>query len=154
MTNVTVSPLQERINADLRQAMLARNDVAKLALRAVKTALTEASKAGADHALSEEQVLAAIRREVKRRRDAATEYEKVGATAKAEAEMAEATILEKYLPAELSEAQVEEIVRAVIAELGATSMRDMGKVMAAAMTRVNGLADGKVVNQVARRLLA
>lgn len=146
--------LQERINADLKRAMLERNDVAKLALRAAKTALTLLASAGANHDLTEAQVIAAIRKEIKQRRDSATEFEKVGAADKVAAELAEASVLEKYLPAQMSSEQIEEIVRAVIAETGATSARELGKVMAASMERVNGLADGKDVNAVARRLLS
>jgi len=154
MSDQTQLSLQERINADLKRAMLERNDVAKLALRSVKTALTILASAGANHELSEAQVMAAIRKEIKQRRDSAAEYEKLGAPEKAAPELAEAAVLEQYLPAQLSEEQIEEIVRGVITETGATSPRELGKVMAAAMARVNGLADGKAVNAVARRLLS
>lgn len=154
MSNSSPTTLQERINADLKRAMLDRNDVAKLALRAVKTALTMLATSGANHDLSEAQVVAAIRKEVKQRRDSATEYERFGAPEKAVAELAEVAVLEQYLPVQMGEAQIEEIVRAVIAETGATSPRELGKVMAAAMERAKGQADGKAVNQVARRLLS
>jgi uncharacterized protein len=154
MSDQSQLSLQDRINADLRRAMLERNDVAKLALRAAKTALTLLASAGANHELSEAQVIAAIRKEIKQRRDSAAEYEKVGAEEKAAAEVAEAIVLEQYLPAQMSTEQIEEIVRAAIAETGATSPRELGKVMAAAMERVKGLADGKAVNEVARRLLS
>lgn len=153
MTVTAGTDLQIQIETDLKQAMRERNDVAKLALRAVKTALTEASKAGDNHQLSQEQVLATIQKEVKRRRDTAAEFEKFGAADKAAAELAEVAILEHYLPRQLSEAEVEAIVRAVIAEIGATSQRELGKVMSAAMPRVQGIADGRMVNGVARRLL-
>lgn len=146
--------LLTRIDADLKQAMRDRNDVAKLALRAVKTALTEASKAGSDHVLTEEQVLAAIQKEAKRRRDAAAEYAKVGHTERAAQEEAELAILERYLPRQMSESEIEEIAKAVVADVGATSMRDMGNVMSAAMSRMAGRADGKLVNQVVRRILS
>ena len=154
MSNPSPTTLQERLNADLKQAMLARNEVAKLALRSVKTALTMLATSGANHDLSEAQVVAAIRKEVKQRRDSATEYERLGAPEKAVAELAEVAVLEQYLPVQMGEAQIEEIVRAVIAETGATSPRELGKVMAAAMERAKGQADGKAVNQVARRLLS
>ncbi|MBX3013469.1 MAG: GatB/YqeY domain-containing protein [Caldilineaceae bacterium] len=153
MSNQSTTNLQERINADLKRAMLDRNDVAKLALRSVKTALTLLASAGTNHELTEAQVIAAIRKEVKQRRDTAAEFERLGAPEKAVGELAEVAVLEQYLPTQLAEAQIEEIVRAVLAETGATSPRELGKVMAAAMERVNGLADGKAVNQVARRLL-
>jgi len=150
----THATIEEQLEADLRQAMRDRNNVAKIALRAVKTALTEARKAGTDHILSDEQILLTIQREVKRRRDSAEEYTKYGAPEKADAELAEVAVLEKYLPQQLSEAEVETIVRAVIAEVGATSASELGKVMAATMPRVQGVADGKIVNQVARRILS
>lgn len=152
--STTTNDLESLLDADLKQAMRERNDVAKLALRAVKTALTEARKSGADHSLTEQQIQATIYKEVKRRRDSAAEYEKVGATDNAAAELAEVVVLEKYLPKQLSEAEVEIIVREVIAETEATSMRDMGKVMSATMPRVEGVADGKLVNQIVRRLLS
>jgi len=146
--------LQERIDADLKAAMRARNDTAKLALRAVKTALTEASKSGDSQALDEAQAEAVIQKEAKRRRDAAAEYEQAGQPARAQEELAELAILEQYLPQQLSEAEIEELVRAAIAETGAESPGDMGKVMSTVMPRVAGRADGKQVNQVARRLLS
>ena len=153
MSNPSPVSVQERINADLKRAMLDRNEVAKLALRSVKTALTLLATSGTNHDLSEAQVVAAIRKEVKQRRDSATEYERLGAADKAAAELAEVVVLEQYLPVQMGEEQIEEIVRAVIAETGATSQRELGKVMAAAMERTKGQADGKAVNQVARRLL-
>ena len=147
-----------RIDADLQQAMRDKNSTVKLALRAVKTALTEASKATPDQSMgnesmTDEQVQAVIQKEAKRRRDAAAEYVKHGAAERAEAERAELTVLEQYLPQQLDEHEIEAIVRVVIDELGATSMREMGSVMSATMPRVAGLADGKAVSQVVRRLL-
>lgn len=146
--------LAERIDADLKQAMRAQDNIAKLALRAVKTALTEATKTGrGEHTLTNDQVMAVIQREAKRRREAAAEYDKVGATVPADQERAELAILEQYLPRQLSEAEVETLARAVIAETGATSVRDLNKVMPVMVTRVAGTADGKLVSQVVRRLL-
>jgi hypothetical protein len=116
--------------------------------------LTEASKAGADHTLSEAQVLAAIQKEAKRRRDAAAEYERLGVPERAAQERAELAVIERFLPRQLTEAEIEAIVRKVIAETGATSIRDLGRVMPPALAKVAGMADGKVVNQIARQLLA
>jgi uncharacterized protein YqeY len=147
------SALAARIDADLKQAMRAQDTIAKFALRAVKTALTEATKTGNAQILNDEQVMAVIQREAKRRREAAAEYEKVGASAPAEQERAELAVLEQYLPRQLSEEEVETMARAVIAETGATSVRDLNKVMPVMMGRVAGSADGKLVSQVVRRLL-
>lgn len=145
--------LAVRIDADLKQAMRAQDTIAKLALRAVKTALTEASKAGSDHSLTDDQVMAVIQREAKRRREAAAEYDKVGAATPAEQERAELAVLEQYLPRQLTEAEIETLARAVIAETGATSARDMNKVMPVMVARVAGSADGKLVSQIVKRLL-
>lgn len=145
--------LGARIDADLKQAMRSQDTIAKLALRAVKTALTEATKTGTHQSLTEDQVMAVIQREAKRRREAAAEYDKVGATAPAEQERAELAVLERYLPRQLSEAEVEALARTVIAEIGANSPRDLNKVMPVMMARVAGVSDGKVVSQIVRRLL-
>ena len=154
MTDTTTPNLSERIEADLKQAMRDRKEVDKMALRALKTALTMARTATANHDLTEAEVQTVIQKEAKRRRDTAAEYERLGAPDKAAAELAELPILERYLPRQLSEAEVEVIVREVIAEKGATSMKEMGGVMSGVMARVTGVSDGKVVNGIVRRLLS
>ena len=121
----------------------------------VKTALTEASIGGTDRqAVDEAGALAVVQREAKRRRDAAAEYEKAGSPERAAQELAELAVLERYLPRQLTEAEIEEIARDVIAQVQAQSMADMGQVMSAIMPRVAGVADGRAVNQVIRKLLA
>ncbi len=116
-------------------------------------ALAKLAKAGANHALSQEQVVTVVQKEAKRRREAALEYEKGGATARVNAELAELAVLEAYLPKALSDAEVEELARQVIAEVGATTPKELGKVMGPLVARVNGRADGKVVSATVRRLL-
>jgi len=146
--------LTQQIDTDLKTAMRAKDDVTKLTLRAVKTALTEASKSGGDaHALTDEDTLAVVAKEAKRRRDAINEYEKANRPDLAASEAAELEVLERYLPKQLSEAEIQTLAEAVIAEVGASSMRDMGKVMSPLMDRIAGQADGRAVNQVVRRLL-
>lgn len=150
---VEATSLAQQIEADFKQAMRTQDAVAKMTLRAVKTALTEAGKAGSDHALSDADVLAVVQREAKRRREAAAEYERLGANAQAEQERAELTVLERYLPRQLDEAEIEALVKEAIAQTGAESPRDMGRVMPVIMAQTGGAADGKVVSQVVRRLL-
>ena len=147
------SPLVARIDDDLKQAMRNRDETAKLTLRSIKTALTEVAKASEDHTLTEDKVRTVLQREAKRRREAAAEYEKAGYPDRAGQELAELAVVERYLPQQMGEAQIEELVRAAIAETGATSARELGKVMSAAMARAAGQADGKAVNAAARRLL-
>ena len=146
--------IQTRVDEDLKQAMRDRNDTAKLTLRAVKTALTEAVKSNNNQPLDEQAAVAVVQREAKRRRDAAAEYERLGEAERAAAERAELAVLDDYLPQQLSEAEIETIAREVIAETGASSARDMGKVMSPLMERVAGRADGRAVSGVVRRLLA
>lgn len=156
--------LQQQINEDLKQAMLAQDNVAKLALRAVKTALTESIKSQCDGSsgqsstdrdtLTDAEVQAVIQRLAKRRRDAAQEYERAGQPDRADEELSELAILERYLPQQLSEEEIEHIVRTVISETGASTIREIGQVMSVVMPRTKGRADGKVVNQIARKLLS
>lgn len=145
--------LWSKIDDDLKQAMRAQDTITKLTLRAVKTALTEASKAGADHTLNDAQILAIIQREAKRRREAAAEYAALGATTQAEQERAELAVLESYLPRQLTATEIEELAHVVIAETGATTPRDLGKVMPVLLARAGAGTDGKVVSQIVRRLL-
>lgn len=145
--------LIERIDNDLKQAMRDRDEVRKLTLRSAKTALTETSKASENHALSEEQVITVLQKEAKRRREAASEYQKAGDATRAGQELAELAVLEEYLPKGLTEAEVEALAVQVIAEVSATSQKEFGKVMGPLMARIAGRADGKVATAVVRRLL-
>lgn len=157
--------LENQIDLDLKEAMRNRDTVTKLVLRSVKTSLTDLHKPAVDAArvdegqiytetiLSDEQVLDVIQREAKRRRDAAAEYEKGGRPDRASEELAELAVLERYLPQQLSDDELNKLATEVIAQAGATSMRDMGAVMSQIMPRVEGRADGRRVNQVVRRLL-
>lgn len=153
MSDTVATELVVRIDTDLKQAMRDKDEVTKLTLRAVKTALTEARTSGEEHALGQAEVMAVIQKEAKRRRDAAAEYTRVGDLGRANAELAELHVLEKYLPRQLDETEIEEIARRVIAQQGATSPKQLGAVMSAVMAEVQGRADGKAVNQVVRRLL-
>ena len=150
MNESNSSTLIQQIDADLKRAMLDRNEVVKLTLRSVKTSLTEARTNRPDHLLSEADVLAVLQKEAKRRRDAVAEYERVGAPGHAAAEAAELAVLANYLPQQMSEA----VAQRAIAQLGATSPKQMGAVMSAIMAEVGSNADGKAVSQVVRRLLS
>lgn len=146
--------LREMIDQDLKDAMRNKDEAAKLALRSIKTGIMEAEKAsGGGHALDDNEIVEVIQRLAKQRRDAIDAYKKAGRADLLAAEEAELRILERYLPKQLTEEEVEAIVRDVITEIQATSLKEMGQVMRVAMERVAGKADGRVVNQVARRLL-
>jgi len=148
------SGLQARIDADLKQAMRDRNETAKLTLRAVKTAFMQARTSGnVAHDISDADAIEIIRREAKRRRDAADEFQRVGALARAEAELAEHAILQSYLPQPLSDSEIEAMAQEVIAEFSITSIKQMGQVIQVVLTRTAARADGKSVHQIVRRLL-
>ncbi len=144
--------LAERITGDLTEAMKARDRDRTSVLRMLQAAVKNAriEKRGE---LTDEDVVAVIRREVKRRREAAEQYEASGASDRAAAERAEAEILSAYLPAELPEEELDAAIDEIIAETGAESKRDIGKVMRELMARYRGRVDGKTANRkVAARL--
>ena len=151
----TVAALKERLRQDLNAAMKARDNVTTATIRMTLTAITQEEVAGAAaRELSDDEVVRVITREGRKRREAAEAYDSAGRTDLAERERAEGQVLQRYLPAQLGEAELAELVRAGIAEAGATSARDMGAVMRIVQPRVAGRADGKRVSDEVRRQLA
>ncbi len=158
--------IPERIRADLKEAMRAhdrpRTEALRLLLNECKNAGIEkrgASGAGASQEdpitfLNEEELLAVLRRVHKRRLEAAAQFEEGGREDLAAGERAEAALVEHYLPAALSAQELEALAHAVIEDLGATSMKDMGRVMKEASARAAGRAAGKELSAVVRKLLA
>ncbi len=147
--------LEEHLDADLKEAMRSGDSVRKLAIRAVKTAVTEAKVAGAEQrALTDEDVLRLIQRQVKQRRDSIAEFAKGGRTDLIGKEEAEIAILEQYLPAQLGEAEIRARAQAVIEELGAADQKAMGPVMKRLTADLRGQADGTLVSRVVRELLS
>ena len=146
--------LEERLDADLKDAMKSNDTTRKLAIRAVKTAITEAKVAGTEvKTVNDADVLAIITKQVKQRRDSIIEYNKGGRPDLAVQEQAEITVLEVYLPKQLSEAEIRERAQAVIAELGVTDMKGFGSVMKRLSADLRGIADGQIINRVVRELL-
>jgi uncharacterized protein YqeY len=147
--------LLERIDDDLTEARRRHDDVALRALGLLKSEVVRAGKEpGAGGADDDEAVLRVLRREVKRREEAAEAFTSGGRTEAAEREEAEGAILRAYLPAQLDDEQIEREVQTVIEELGASSPKDMGAVMKAATARLQGAAEPGRIAGVARRLLA
>ena len=146
--------LEERLDADLKDAMKSNDTTRKLAIRAVKTAITEAKVSGTEaKTVTDADVLAIITRQVKQRRDSIIEYNKGGRPDLAAQEQAEIAVLEVYLPQQLSEAEIRERAQAVIAELGVTDMKGFGSVMKRLSADLRGIADGQIINRVVRELL-
>ena len=142
-----------RLEDELKQAMVARDESRRDALRLILASLRSAEKE-LQRTLSEEEELQVLQRERKRRLEAAEAFRGGGRDEQAEAEEAELAVLEEFMPEPLSEEELEEIVDDAIAENGATSMRDFGRVMADVMPQVSGRADGSVVSQLVKEKLA
>jgi uncharacterized protein len=147
--------LEEKINADLKTAMLAKDEVGLRGLRAIKSAILLAkTEKGATGVLATEKEVQMLQKLVKQRRDSITEFEKANRQDLITKEKDEVAVIEKYLPAMMSEDEVREVVKKVIAETGATTQKEMGKVMGAASKQLAGKADNKLVADVVKSLLA
>jgi uncharacterized protein YqeY len=142
-----------RMEDDLKQAMLARDAERRDALRLLLASLKSAEKE-LQRPLSEEEELQVLQRERKRRIEAAEAFRTGGREEQAESEERELEVLSEFMPEPLSEDELEEIVDDAIAENGATSMRDFGRVMADVMPQISGRADGSVVSQLVKEKLA
>ena len=147
--------IHQRILEDMKTAMKAKDTVALNVVRNLKSALKYAAieKLGAEGELGETDAITVIRKEIKKRQDSVASYEQANRQDLADTEKAEMAVLEKYLPAAMSEADVVAMVEAVIAELGATSKKEMGAVMKALGERAAGRADNRVLSaEVGKRL--
>jgi hypothetical protein len=142
-----------RIEGELKAARLARDEQRRDALSLILNALREAQKE-LQRPLSEEEELQVLQRERKRRLEAAEAFRAGGREDRAVAEERELEVLQEFMPEPLSEEEIEEIIDDVISEVGATSIRDMGRVMAGVMHQVSGRADGSTVNQLVKEKLA
>lgn len=150
-----MSNLTQQIADDIKTAMRDRNKVALNVLRAMKTAITNAAidKAGPGSELSDTEVTGIIRKQIKQRRDSIEQFETAGRGELAETEKNEISVLEHYLPAAMTQEELEAIVETAIAESGAESRKDIGKVMGILQTKTEGRADGKTLSQeVMKRL--
>ncbi len=145
--------LQEKLVAELKASMMAKNADRTGTLRMVKSALGYVQIEKKVEVLPDAEVTAVLQREAKKRRDAMTEYEKAGREELVAKERAELLVIEEFLPKALSPEELEALVKAAIAEVGATSKKDMGLVMKAAQAKAAGRADGKALSGLVGRLL-
>lgn len=147
--------LFERISEDIKQAMKAKDRVALDTLRNIKKVFLEAKTApGANDTLSDDAALKLITKLVKQGRDAAEIYTQQGRPDLAETEMAQVKVMEVYLPKQLTESELEVALREIIAQVGATSAKDMGKVMGVASKQLAGKAEGRAISAKVKELLS
>ncbi|HVT01025.1 MAG TPA: GatB/YqeY domain-containing protein [Patescibacteria group bacterium] len=148
--------LKDKIQEDLKAAMIAKDELRLSTIRMLKSALQyyEIQKGGAGYEATDEDVIDVIGREVKKRRESIEMYKKGGRVDAAEKEDKELKILESYLPEQMSEEEVRKLVDEAIAQTGASTQQDMGKVMGALMSKVKGKADGSLVSSIVREKLS
>ena len=146
--------LQKQVMDKMKEAMKAKDTVALQALRAVKSAfLLAKTETGVKEELTEDQELKIIQKQVKQRKDSADIFIKQDRQDLAEPELAEIAILEQFLPESLSEEEIEAVVVATIGKVGASGMKDMGKVMGIVSKELAGTADGKTISTLVKKHL-
>ncbi len=147
--------LEKQIQEDLKAAMFAKDATALASIRGIKAAILLAkTAAGASGELTDADIVKIIQKLVKQRNESAAIYKEQSRPELAEAELAEAAIMEKYLPTQLTEKEVEEALKKIIAQVGAKSSADMGKVMGVATKALAGQADGRLISTIVKRLLS
>ena len=146
--------LQAKVMTALKEAMKAKDKVALESLRAIKSALLLAQTSGANEGMNESEELKILQRLVKQRKDSATIFMEQGRADLAEPELAQVKIIAQFLPAQMSEDDVKAVITEIISSTGATSMKDMGKVMGMASKQLAGKADGKTISTIVKQLLS
>jgi len=147
----------DRLNEDLKQAMRDKDKVRLRTLRSLRAALKnkqiEQRENGADTVMSEQDQLAVVRKQVNQRKDSIEQYEKAGRDDLVEKEKEELAVLEEYMPAQLTDEELNEKLQEIIEDVGAESMADMGSVMGRAMSELRGRVDGNRVQKAVKELL-
>lgn len=149
--------LKDRVSEDIKTAMKAKDKVRLETVRSIKKVILEAEangRAAGQTSLSEAQETDIVVQLAKQRRDAIAQYQQAGRSDLAEQEAQELAILEEYLPKQLSDEELEQAIDAIIAQVGASSITDLGKVMGPAMQQMKGRADGKKVQDLVKAKLA
>lgn len=148
--------LKQKLQEELKKSMLARDVLRTSVLRLLLSAINyyEIQKGGAGYEATDEDVLAVIQKEAKQRRDSIEEFKKANRPELVEKETKELEMLQVYLPQQMEEDQIREIVKRTISEIGATTVADMGKVMGALMPKVKGKADGGLVSKIVKESLS
>ena len=147
--------MEKRIQADMVAAMKAKETVKLASLRAIKAAIMLAKTAeGATGEISDPEIVKIIQKLVKQRKESAQQYTDAGRPELAENELAEAAVMEVYLPKQLSEDELKAELTKIIAEVGASQPSDMGKVMGVATKKLAGLADGRAISAMVKTLLS
>lgn len=145
--------LKEKLLDDLKECMKEKNVIRKNVIQMVRAAILQVEK-DKQIVLEDNQIIDIIAKESKKRKDSLADYEKSGREDLIAAVKEEIEILSEYLPKQLSEVEIEEVVKQIIETEGATSMKDMGKIMKVSKEKMGATADGKTINEIVKRLLS
>lgn len=145
--------LEEKIMQDLKEAMKAKDEAALRGIRAIKSAILIAKTDGSGNAIDEAREIQMLQKLVKQRKESLEIYEKQNREDLAAVEREEIAIIERYLPKQMDAAELTAALKAIVAEVGATSAKDMGKVMGMASKQFAGKADGKLISEIVKQLL-
>ena len=147
--------IKEQLRSDLTDSMRTKDAVRSLTIRALLTAITNEEVAGKEaRTLSDSEIITVLAREAKKRRESAEAFEAAGSKDRAEAELAEGVIIATYLPEQLSNDEIKELIAKAIADTGAAGMAGMGKVMKEIAPKISGRADGGVVSALVKEALS
>jgi uncharacterized protein len=148
--------LKEKIDQDLKTAMLSGDKVLTTTLRGLKSAVlnVEIAENKRDQGLSDDELITVLQKEAKKRQESADLYKQGGSGEKAEAELEEKRVIEKYLPAQLSEDEIADVVDQAIADIGASGMQAMGQVIGQTKQKLGAAADGAIIARIAKERLS
>ena len=146
--------LEDKINNDLKEAMKAKDAATLRGVRAIKSAILLHKTSGAGVEVTAEDAIKILQKLVKQRKESLGIFEQNGRAELAQTEREEIEVIERYLPKQLSEADIEAVVKNIITETGATSMKEMGKVIGAANKQLAGQAEGAVISGIVKKLLS
>lgn len=149
--------LKEQLQSDLKEAMKSRDEVRLRTVRSLRAAVMAREielRSGGTGDIPEEEAIAVVQKQAKQRRDSIDQFEAAGREDLKAVEVAELAIIETYLPEQLSPEAIRKVVDAIVVSSGATSMREMGKVMGPAMAQLKGKADGKIVQEIVKAALS
>lgn len=147
--------LKETIDADIKKAMLAKEKEVLTALRSIKSLILLAeTEKGSAEGVSQDAELKLLTKAAKQRKESADVFASQGRTDLVEKELLELNVIERYLPKQLSASELEAKIKAIIAEVGASQLSDLGKVMGVASKQLQGMADGKIISETVKKLLS
>lgn len=144
--------LKEKLLEDLKNSMKEKNEIRKNTIQMVRAAILQVEK-DKGITLEDEKIIEIIAKETKKRKDSLSDYEKSERTDLIEQVKQEINILQEYLPKQLSKEEIREIVKKIVEEIGATSLKDMGNIMKVAKEKIGASADGKTINEVVKEIL-